>query len=661
MWNNFWLYPSTGTNNMWGGDVRGYTGYKLAGTGGTEGAPYTPRVGAITIDKRNDALYVGLNWQSRLPASNNPDFEPALIAYDGTGRLRWWARLYKEYNDDSVNGPQNLNASVSSVNSTTEIQSAGLAGTAINISRKTGGSDGYVNGYRRLYWLAGSANENTFSEISDYDQNTGTITLLNAPTNTVLPNDPFLIDGTEMTKTHTSTPDQYIDSIAIDYSTALNASEQNGVLFVAARTHGNNVSNFWSGNAIKANPGGQGFKNGFTGTNGNAHYTWLGKYRDEGIRSTILAATYLGEYSEVGDFGDYAGFGSTYSDPLLDFWPDHNGGWPDMNTTTISPQMVVNNNGQLVIIARGRSVHTTSNAYQRNIRPKISGKVSAVSSAQVFTAGNVAGAQLFLDACRVRINGEIRTVTGFDNETGQLTLDTPLTTAPSVNDSLTLDEGTGSWGRFVRVYTSDLSSLVYSTLLDSAIAPVDGSGGGENTQFYGVWPISEGVLVAGYHKDADSNGTADGNALPTRNVPAWGASAPNGETSVLAKLYFTDSLTEQQQYFVDHGLDANVNPTIDSDIDGMSNEDEFTAGTNPNNINDVFELTPSAATGGMKLQTPTVSGKYYRISWRASLMSGDWAPVAGYGGTTVSSGLEIDLDVTLEGFYRVEVSATAFE
>ncbi|MBK7084986.1 MAG: hypothetical protein IPH53_10085 [Flavobacteriales bacterium] len=74
-----------------------------------------------------------------------------------------------------------------------------------------------------------------------------------------------------------SSPDQYIDALAIDYS----QPPASGMLVVNARCHGNNVENLWEGSSIAANPGASGFQNQFTGTNGNIHISWLGKLKLE--------------------------------------------------------------------------------------------------------------------------------------------------------------------------------------------------------------------------------------------------------------------------------------------------------------------------------------------------------------------------------------------
>lgn len=67
---------------------RGYTGYR------TSDKP-TQRVGSIVIDRRDNHIYFGYSTQSRLP-DGNPDFEPAVVAMDASGQLKWWSRLYHE-------------------------------------------------------------------------------------------------------------------------------------------------------------------------------------------------------------------------------------------------------------------------------------------------------------------------------------------------------------------------------------------------------------------------------------------------------------------------------------------------------------------------------------------------------------------------------------
>ena len=216
---------------------RGYTGYK------TSGNP-TQRLGAVVIDRKTNFIYFGYSTQSVLP-DGNPDFEPAVVAMDRTGKVQWWSRLYKE--------------------------------TAAN-----------------------------------------------------------------------STPDQYVDNLAIDY--------KNNQLVVAARCHGNNTDNYWRGNEIAATVGASGFQNQFTGTNGNIHISWLGKLTlNEG---KLKHATYVAEYIEGA-----TNYGAALTNPNMRNWPDPNQGWANVNTTYVT-DIQVSTEGLVTILGKGRRTMTTANAYQ---------------------------------------------------------------------------------------------------------------------------------------------------------------------------------------------------------------------------------------------------------------------------------------------------------
>jgi hypothetical protein len=223
--------------------AKGYTGYK------TSDKP-TQRLGAIVIDRNTNHFYYGYSTQSILP-DGLPDYEPAVVAMDNTGKLKWWNRLYKE--------------------------------TAQN-----------------------------------------------------------------------STPDQYVDNLAIDY--------KNSQLVIAARCHGNNTDNFWQGNTIKATPNASGFQNQFTGTNGNIHISWLGKLMLD--KGTVKHSTFVAEYIE-----GTTNYGAPFTNPYFDNWPDFNKGWANVNTTRIN-HLHVGVDGSVTITGQGRRTMTTKNAFQKMPNPK---------------------------------------------------------------------------------------------------------------------------------------------------------------------------------------------------------------------------------------------------------------------------------------------------
>lgn len=156
-----------------------------------------------------------------------------------------------------------------------------------------------------------------------------------------------------------SSPDQYIDALAIDYS----QPPASGLLVVNARCHGNNVENIWEGNTIAANPGASGFQNQFTGNQGNIHISWLGKLTlSDG---TLMHSTYVAEYAE-----GTGSLGAPHPDPNLDGWPNPNDGWPNVNTTYLAKNMLkVTSSGRVVVLGQGRRTITTANAYQKMVLP----------------------------------------------------------------------------------------------------------------------------------------------------------------------------------------------------------------------------------------------------------------------------------------------------
>ncbi len=255
----------------------------------------------------------------------------------------------------------------------------------------------------------------------------------------------------------TSSPDQYVDHLAVDYSAAC----AGGCLVALARAHGNNVINFWSGNKIAANPGASGFQNQFTGTSGNIHISWLGKLELGSGR--LQRATWLAEWAE----GANIPTNNPSSDANLDGWPSPNTGWVDLNTTR-AQSLEVDGDGRVYVTALGRRTITTKTAFQKMLKPA---------------------------------------------------------------------DGKSSWNAFARVYTADLSNLVYSSLLVGSWDPTTEAGGG-NTELRGIAPLDGGLLTIGYHQADSATGAAKGNPVPTTGLPGWGSATPNAESAILGALRF---------------------------------------------------------------------------------------------------------------------------
>ena len=68
----------------------GYTGYSFQSSSPVWGGS------CIAVDRRNNNVYLGMNFKSYFNPQSTPDFEPAVIAMDVNGALLWWSRLYHE-------------------------------------------------------------------------------------------------------------------------------------------------------------------------------------------------------------------------------------------------------------------------------------------------------------------------------------------------------------------------------------------------------------------------------------------------------------------------------------------------------------------------------------------------------------------------------------
>ena len=360
----------------------GYTGYSASGTPVYGGS-------TITIDRRNNDVYIGMNFKSVLPNGGLPDFEPAVIAMDSTGSLKWWSRLYHEITP---------------------------TGDTVN-----------------------------------------------------------------------STPDQYVDALAIEYT--------NNKLVVGARCHGNNVENFWKGNNISANPSAFGFQNNFTGTQGNIHISWLGKLQLN--NGTLTNSTYMAEYAE-----GTGSLGSPHPDPNLDGWPNPNGGWPNVNTTRMAKNSLkVASNGDVCVLSVGRRTITTANAYQKMVRPN---------------------------------NG-----------------------------------GFSAWNSFARVYDSQFSIPKYSSLVVGVWDTLTQTGGG-NTDLYGIYKASKGIICVGRHT-ADATGVPNGNNLPVTNITPWGNATPQNESAILVYYQATNLINPNDS----------ITATAISEFDFSENLNELNVYPNP--------------------------------------------------------------------------------
>lgn len=338
-----------------------------------------------------------------------------------------------------------------------------------------------------------------------------------------------------------SIPDQYGDSAAVNYSVPL---ESGGDVAVIGRSHGGDVKNLWRGDSIPPaqNPANPGFSyhNDFTGSNGNIHTSWAGRFRiSDGV---LRYATRIAEYPYANDLN----VGAAYADANLDGWPSKNGGYPDLNTTqTQRTTPAFDSAGRFIVTAEGRLTHTTRNAWQKNPNRYRRGNLTQVTNATVLRADALfANDQLTAGAATFQITtagtnlNVVRTIVAFNPATAEFTLDSPLPAIPSVGNAFLIDEGASNWSWFVRTHSANFTTLAYSSLLTGQFdrSVMTSAPGGSNTVFGQAIPLDDGVIVVGYHKA--TNGVADGNPIPTRFVPAWGRTTPIGEEGFIARLAY---------------------------------------------------------------------------------------------------------------------------
>ena len=84
-----------------------------------------------------------------------------------------------------------------------------------------------------------------------------------------------------------------------------------------------------------------------------------------------------------------------------------------------------------------------------------------------------------------------------------------------------------------------------------------------------------------------------------------------------------------------HGLNPNVNDAgLDADIDGMTNLQEYLAGTDPQNKNSFLKVdTELSNGGGFELTFAAVSNKTYTVQSREILGSGNWSNLVNFAAT----------------------------
>jgi hypothetical protein len=110
-----------------------------------------------------------------------------------------------------------------------------------------------------------------------------------------------------------------------------------------------------------------------------------------------------------------------------------------------------------------------------------------------------------------------------------------------------------------------------------------------------------------------------------------------------------------------HGLNPNdpSDAALDSDGDGVSNLDEYLAGTDPQDAADYFHIASITAGTNCVLSFQSALNRLYTLESRTNLVAGSWTSVPGQVDLAGNAGLlelsQTNLPPDTARFYRVKV------
>lgn len=115
--------------------------------------------------------------------------------------------------------------------------------------------------------------------------------------------------------------------------------------------------------------------------------------------------------------------------------------------------------------------------------------------------------------------------------------------------------------------------------------------------------------------------------------------------------------TWETEYF---GGPTNSTPSADFDIDGLSNMDEYIAGTNPTNASSRFQITQQALqmdddVTQYIIEWGSVTGREYRIRWDSNLVVGDFSNILAEDIAFPVNAYTTSVDLAETRFYKMEV------
>ncbi|HEY4284495.1 MAG TPA: M12 family metallopeptidase [Chthoniobacterales bacterium] len=130
-------------------------------------------------------------------------------------------------------------------------------------------------------------------------------------------------------------------------------------------------------------------------------------------------------------------------------------------------------------------------------------------------------------------------------------------------------------------------------------------------------------------------------AIATNGATTTGDTSPFSLPFIVPAFFDNDHDGMPDNWELNHSLNTSVNDAnADKDGDGMTNIQEYKAGTDPNNASSTFRISSIVPiSGNYQISFPSVLGKTYRLEYRDNLITGNWAPLVdgifGTGSSTI--------------------------
>ena len=207
----------------------------------------------------------------------------------------------------------------------------------------------------------------------------------------------------------------------------------------------------------------------------------------------------------------------------------------------------------------------------------------------------------------------------------------------------------------IGVYTGSNNGQVAPTITSAVLSTATNPGGTDvsgslssaasttyRIEFFASASGNEGqTFVGSTSVKTDTNGAASftvslAAALPSGYVVTATATDPTGDTSPFSATSSVTTVDSNSDGLPDNWMMAHFGhttalasdlsrPTDDADGDGMTNLQEFLAGTDPKSATSTFRITNIDKTGGSpRISFPALAGKTYQLQYSNDLLSAKW-------------------------------------